>query len=57
MSKGYTISKVESDLGQKKIGITGKTITIPNDPDIGNKTWGKIDFLCNFHGYNWTFAH
>ena len=27
-------------------------ITIPYDKDVGNKLWGAIDYLVNYHGYS-----
>jgi hypothetical protein len=31
----------------------GKVITIPKDTIVGNKLWGAIDYLKNFHKYIW----
>jgi len=28
-------------------------IVIPRNAEIGNKTWGCIDYLCGEHGYGW----
>ncbi len=53
----YTIDEAKSALSKKRCTIQGKTIFVPpKGEDIGNGTWGKIDFLCNHHGYIWTFA-
>jgi hypothetical protein len=53
----YSIDEAKSALSKKRCTIQGKTIFVPpKGEDIGNGTWGKIDFLCNHHGYIWTFA-
>lgn len=42
---------------QRKNGVTvsnNKLITVSaNATDVGNKTWGKIDYLCKVHGYSY----
>lgn len=35
-----------------KINSGTKTITIRKDQVIGNKRWGRIDFLCHYCGYH-----
>lgn len=35
-----------------KINPSDKTITIPTNAIIGNKRWGRIDFLCHYCGYH-----
>ena len=34
-----------------KINSAQKTITIPDYQIIGNKRWGRLDFLCHYCGY------
>lgn len=34
-----------------KINPSNKTISIPNNAIIGNKRWGRLDFLCHYGGY------
>lgn len=36
-----------------KVDYYDKTIQAPKSAIIGNKTWGRIDFLCHYCG--WTF--
>lgn len=36
-----------------KIDYSNKTIQTPKSAIIGNKTWGRIDYLCHYCG--WTF--
>lgn len=36
-----------------KIDYSNKTIQAPKSAIIGNKTWGRIDYLCHYCG--WTF--
>lgn len=43
----------------KKSGclINGKEIKVlRNSPDLGNSTWGKIDYLCKVHDYTWSIT-
>jgi len=35
-----------------KINQGTKSITIRRDQIIGNKRWGRIDFLCHYCGYH-----
>lgn len=35
-----------------KINQSTKTINIPNNIPIGNKRWGRIDFLTHYCGYH-----
>lgn len=35
-----------------KINQGSKSITIRKDQIIGNKRWGRIDFLCHYCGYH-----
>lgn len=35
-----------------KINPSNKTITIPTNAIIGNKRWGRLDFLCHHCGYH-----
>jgi len=37
--------------------INGKTITVDDTRNtVGNGTWGKIDYLCKEHGYNYSIG-
>lgn len=52
----HTVDEVLRSLSKKKdIKITGNEIQIlvgkDSKQDLGNKSWGKIDFLCNHNGY------
>lgn len=35
-----------------KVNQSNKTITIPTSINIGNKRWGRIDFLCHHCGWH-----
>ena len=35
-----------------KINQSNKTITIPKNAIIGNKRWGRLDYLCHYCGYH-----
>ena len=35
-----------------KINVGTKSIIIRRDQVIGNKRWGRIDFLCHYCGYH-----
>lgn len=35
-----------------KINPSNKTISIPTNVPIGNKRWGRIDFLTHYCGYH-----
>ena len=55
MKKEYDIKEMAHKLQGHNIDISGgsdKRITISGN--IGIKTWGIIDFLCNYHGYKWS---
>ena len=34
-----------------KVDYSNKTIQAPKSAIIGNKTWGRIDFLCHYCGW------
>lgn len=34
-----------------KVNVTAKTVKVSKNALIGNSTYGKIDFLCNYCGY------
>lgn len=41
---------------RKNVGIDYANHTLrvnPDNPNIGNGTWGKIDYLCNYCGWRW----
>ena len=35
-----------------KVDVSNKIITIPANAIIGNKRWGRLDFLCHYCGYH-----
>lgn len=35
-----------------KINPATKTIVLPTNAIIGNKRWGRIDYLCHYCGYH-----
>lgn len=35
----------------KRFKFNGKTILASKDQLIGNKSWGRIDYLCHYCGY------
>lgn len=53
--KHYDEASVVKSLNKKKgliINTSKKQIDIDrNSTDIGNGSWGKIDYLCKVHGY------
>lgn len=59
--KNYTVDEVLHSLSKKHdvkvtsdktiLMLNGKSSKFPRKDDCGNKTLGKIDFLCNYHGY------
>jgi hypothetical protein len=64
MRDKYTVPEVTSMLFRKGCQVQtliGKTISVPQGAKaeraggIGNRTWGRIDFLCNYHGFSWHF--
>lgn len=61
MSKNYDEASVVRSLSRKngcKVNPIDKTIQILKDnTDIGNGSWGKIDYLHKVHGYFYTFVN
>lgn len=53
--KNYDEAKVVRIISKKRdIRVDGirKTITVvKNSTEVGNGSWGKIDYLCGVHGY------
>lgn len=50
--KEYTENDVVRRLNKKRdVKIIDNEIIIYLSPEIGNGTWGKIDFLVNHRGY------
>jgi hypothetical protein len=58
--KNYQIDEVLRSLSRKHdvkvFGttiqiLTGKDLSFPRINDLGNKSWGKIDFLKNYCGF------
>lgn len=52
--KQHNLEEVLRSLGRKRsIKITGRTVQIlKNADDVGNGSWGKIDYLHKVHGYS-----
>jgi hypothetical protein len=36
--------------------LNGNSKKFPKANDLGNGSWGKIDFLCNHREYHWIFV-
>lgn len=54
MSKNHDESKDIRLISRiAKIDYSNKTIQAPKNSIIGNRSWGRIDFLTHYHG--WTF--
>lgn len=57
--KSYDEVSVIRALSKKKsikVDVSAKHIKVAKDAmDIGNGTWGKIDYLCHYCGYVQTF--
>lgn len=54
------VSVVKSLCKKNSISIdtNTKVITIkPKATDVGNGSWGKIDYLCKVRGYVYVFSH
>lgn len=53
--RNYDEVSVVKDLNKKKSCTVGnKTISIDeNHTDLGNTSWGKIDYLCKVHQYSY----
>lgn len=53
MSKHYDEASVIASVRKKAVvNLSDKTICYnPNNHQIGNGTWGKIDYLCHYCGY------
>ena len=57
--KNYDEATVRKQLKKKgiKVNISAgglRTLLVPiDDPNIGIRTWGKIDYLCHYHSYHW----
>lgn len=61
--KNYSVDEVLRDLSRKHdVKVFGNTIQVLNQyatnkiNDLGNKSWGKIDFLKNFNGFRLLFV-
>jgi hypothetical protein len=59
----HTESKALAALGRKNdIQIHGSDLRVLNNEspfkvhDLGNKSWGRIDFLVNYYGYSQYFV-
>lgn len=59
MNKNYDEATVVKKLKSKGVKVvtspTGHHALVvpPKDPNIGIRTWGKIDYLCHYHSYSW----
>lgn len=55
MKKPYILEEVIQHLQKLGLGVNNSNLYIVNlhygKMPIGNKVWGKLDFLCNYHGY------
>ena len=49
--KSYQVDEVIRSLQKKSISVSNTTVDVSNGKEIGNLTRGKIDFLCNHHGF------
>lgn len=60
MAKHYDEKSVVRELGKKasvRINVVTKTINITRGyNDLGNSSWGKIDYLCKVHDYTYGFS-
>lgn len=58
--KNYDEASVVCSLTKKasiRINAVNKTIEVVRDSaDVGNSSWGKIDYLCKVHGYVYSFV-
>jgi hypothetical protein len=57
--KVYDEASVVKSISKKKsisVSTVNKIINVDrNATDVGNGTWGKIDYLCKVHGYTYAF--
>lgn len=60
MARKHNLDEVLRSLGKKhdvRVYPNKGDIEVLNGADktndLGNKSWGKIDFLCNYCGYSW----
>ena len=57
-SRGLTLNFIEGTkdkklkIIKKKTKLSGFLIVLNNAHDLGNGSWGKIDYLCKKHNYN-----
>lgn len=53
--KQHTLEEVLRSLGRKKdIRISGRVVQVKrNSAEVGNGSWGKIDYLHKVHGYSY----
>jgi hypothetical protein len=48
---------IRIDVNVKTVEVlTGKSSDSPSNNDLGNKSWGKIDYLRNYCGYTLIFV-
>lgn len=59
--KNYDEASVIRSLSQKRsisIDSHAKVIQVQKEnTEVGNKSWGKIDYLCKCHGYIYIFTN
>ena len=58
--KSYDEASVVRSLNKKmsvRVNVVSKTIEVVKDSyDVGNGSWGKIDYLCKVHHYTYMFV-
>ena len=58
--KKYDEASVISSLSKKasiRINRVSKVVEVVRDSaDVGNGSWGKIDYLCKVHGFHYVFV-
>lgn len=53
-----SVAKSLSRKSSVSVNTNVKIITIKaGATDVGNGSWGKIDYLCKVHGYVYAFSH
>ncbi|WP_428743127.1 hypothetical protein [Tenacibaculum sp.] len=48
----HTEDEVIRSLSKKNVSISGKVIDLVHAKELGNGSWGKIDYLVNHCNYN-----
>ena len=47
--------RINSDVKVIEV-LSGKDVKYPVKHDVGNGSWGKIDYLCNYNGWRQIFV-